>query len=383
MTDVNLAIIGSGYISSRYLQNAPLFKGVKIVAVADIVSELAQAQAARFGVEALSVDAVLRRDNIDAIINLTVPDAHFEVSFAALTAGKHVFSEKPLTVSIPLAHKLVDEAEARNLALAVAPDTFLGPGARASRALITDGTVGRIVAGTAAVMSRGMEHWHPSPTFFFKPGGGPVLDMGPYYITTLVSLLGPVRRVVGMTSIGLPERVVTAAGPLLGQSISVETPTTAFAVLQFAGGALISLTMSWDVFNHALKPIELHGTMGSLRVPDPNFYGGIVQYTEGRGDWISIDTSRQVCGKVNFPDHAPAHANYRMLGVAEFALAIREGRPPRASGRLGLHVLEVLYAVLEAGETGKTIEIEGGAAPDLLAESELSALIVDPAATAG
>ncbi len=170
---------------------------------------------------------------------------------------------------------------------------------------------------------------------------------------------------------------------MTGQSITVETPTTAFAVLQFASGALISLTMSWDVFNHALKPIELHGTQGSLRVPDPNFYGGLVQYTEGRGDWISIDTSQQVCGKVNFPDDAPLHANYRMLGVAEFAEAIRQGRRPRASGQLGLHVLEVLYAVLEAGETGRTVEIEGGAAPEPLSEAELCALIVDPVATAG
>ena len=383
MTDLNIAVIGSGYISSRYLLNAPLFRGVKITAVADILPEAARAQAKRFGTEALSVDEVLKRDDIDAIINLTVPNAHFDVSYAALTAGKHVFSEKPLTVSVAAARRLVAEADARNLTLAVAPDTFLGPGARASRALIMDGKVGPIVAGTAAVMSRGMEHWHPEPTFFFKAGGGPVLDMGPYYITTLVSLLGPVRRVVGMTAIGLPERLVTAAGPMTGQSITVETPTTAFAVLQFAGGALISLTMSWDVFNHALKPIELHGTQGSLRVPDPNFYGGIVQYTEGRGDWISIDTSQQVCGKVNFPDDAPLHANYRMLGVAEFAEAIRQGRQPRASGQLGLHVLEVLYAILEAGETGGAVEIEGGTAPDMLPDDELRALIVDPAATAG
>jgi predicted dehydrogenase len=383
MTDLNIAIIGSGYISSRYLQNAPLFKGFKVTAVADLRPDVAQAQAARFGVEALSVDAVLKRGDIDAVINLTVPNAHFEVSLAALTAGKHVFSEKPLTVSVPLARRLVAEAEARKLTLAVAPDTFLGPGARVARGLIADGTVGRIVAGSAAFMSCGMEHWHPDPTFFFKPGGGPVLDMGPYYITTLVSLLGPVRRVVGMTAIGLPERQVTAPGPMTGKSISVETPTTAFAVLQFAGGALISLTMSWDVFRHALKPIELHGTLGSLRVPDPNFYGGTVQYTEGRGEWIAIDTSHQVCGRVNFPEDEPEHANYRMLGVAEFADAVRGGRRPRASGQLGLHVLDVLYAILEAGETGRTIEIEGGEAPDALPEAELRALIVDPAATAG
>ena len=213
MTDLNIAIVGSGYISSRYLQNAPLFKGVKIVGVADIVAEVAQAQAARFGIEALSVDAALRRDDIHAILNLTVPDAHFDVSFSALTAGKHVFSEKPLAVTVSLGRKLVAEAEARKLALAVAPDTFLGPGARASRALIADGTVGRIVAGNATFMSHGMEHWHPNPTFFFKPGGGPVLDMGPYYVTTLsLRCSGRCGGLAGMTAIGLSERVVTAAG---------------------------------------------------------------------------------------------------------------------------------------------------------------------------
>ncbi|MEJ1161898.1 Gfo/Idh/MocA family protein [Prosthecomicrobium sp. N25] len=383
MSDLTIAVIGAGNISTRYLQNAPLFRGVKIAAVADIVPEAAARQSQRFGVRALSVDEALASDEIQAVINLTVPNAHFAVSMAALSAGKHVFSEKPLTVSVEDGRRLVQEADARGLALSVAPDTFLGPGAQTARRLLEEGKVGRIVAGTATVMSRGMEHWHPNPTFFFKPGGGPVLDLGPYYITTLVAMLGPVRRVVAMTKIGLPERLVTAEGPMKGEKILVETATTAFAVLEFASGVVVSFDASWDVFKHAHKPIELHGTEGSLRVPDPNFFGGLVEYSEGRGDWVGIDTRMEVCGKPNHPDADPLHANYRMLGVAEFAAAIRAGRPPRTSGRLGLHVLEVMYAILEAGETGRQIAIEGGERPAALGEAELRSLLVDPLATAG
>jgi predicted dehydrogenase len=383
MSDLNFAVIGAGVISTRYLQNAPLFKGVRFTAVADIVPEAAKKQADRFGVEALGVEDVLARDDIHAILNLTVPNAHFGVSMAALGAGKHVFSEKPLAVSVEDGRRMVQEAEARGLGLACAPDTFLGPGVRVARELIDNGKVGRIVAGTATVMSRGMEHWHPSPAFFFKPGGGPVLDLGPYYITTLIALIGPVRRVVAMTGIGLPERVVTAEGPMKGQGIVVETPTTAFAVLEFASGAIVSLNLSWDVFKHAHKPIELHGTEGSLRVPDPNFFGGLVEYTEGRGDWIGIDTRHEIGGKPNHPSEADAlHANYRVLGVAEFADAIRAGRPARTSGRLALHALEVMYAILEAGETGRQVAVEGGARPDAITEADMRRLLVDPDATA-
>lgn len=382
MSDLNIAVVGCGNISTRYLQNAPLFRGVKIRAVADIVPEAARRQADRFGHEALTVDQALARPDIDAIINLTVPNAHFDVSMSALSAGKHVFSEKPLTVSVADGRRLVAEADARGLALACAPDTFLGPGARIARKMIDDGKVGRIVAGTASVMSRGMEHWHPNPTFFFQPGGGPVLDLGPYYVTTLVAMIGPVRRVVAMAKIGLPERLVTAEGPMKGERIPVTTPTTIFSVLEFENGATVSFDASWDVFKHAHKPIELHGTEGSIRVPDPNFFGGLVEYAEGRGDWIGIDARGEVCGRPNHPEADPLHANYRMLGVAEFAAAIRAGRPPRTSGRLALHALEVMYAILEAGATGKEIRVEGGAQPAALDEAELRSLLVDPDATA-
>ncbi|MBI1773890.1 MAG: Gfo/Idh/MocA family oxidoreductase [Proteobacteria bacterium] len=382
MSALNLGIIGCGFISTRYLRNAPLFKGVAVRAIGDLKAEVATAQGRTFGVEAVPVDKLLARADIDVVVNLTVPNAHYQVSVAALGAGKHVFSEKPLAVDLAHGKSLNREAERVKRLLGVAPDTILGPGHRLARKLVDEGRIGRVVAGTAFVMSRGMEHWHPDPTFFFKPGGGPVLDVGPYYITALVNLIGPVRRVVAMTGSGLAERLVTAEGPMKGQSIRVETPTTAFAVLEFAQGALVTLNLSWDVFKHGHRPIELHGTEGSLRAPDPNFFGGQVEYTIGRGDWQILDTRSEPLGLPNYPDDNPLYANYRMLGVAELAAAAAAGRQNRASGRLGLHVLDVMQAILAAGATGKPVTIEGGERPEAMSDEEIRALLVDPASVA-
>ena len=175
--------------------------------------EAAAAAASRYDVEALSVDELLAHDDIHLVVNLTIPNAHYGVSLAALTAGKHVFSEKPLSIDFHQGRKLVDEAEARNLRLGCAPDTFLGGGGRLARRLVDEGAVGRVLSGTAFLMSHGMEHWHPDPEFFFKPGGGPILDMAPYYLSALVNLIGPVKRVLAMSSIGFDERIVTAESP--------------------------------------------------------------------------------------------------------------------------------------------------------------------------
>jgi predicted dehydrogenase len=386
MSTFGLGVIGCGVISTTYLRNAPLFKGVAIRAVTDVRPEAAKAQADKFKVDAVSMDAMLSRKDIDGVINLTVPNAHFEVSKAALNAGKHVFSEKPITVTGQEAKALCDLADQKKLSLAVAPDTFLGPGHQLARKLIDDGKIGRVVAGTVSFLTRGMEHWHPDPTFFFKPGGGPVLDMGPYYITALVNLIGPVRRVIALTSMGLPERVVTAAGPMLGKSIKVETPTTVFGALQFESGALVSLNLSWDAFKHSARPIELHGTAGSMRVPDPNFFGGIVEVSEGRGDWQAHDTVTSPLGKLNHQAGGVGPmvaANYRMLGVTEMAAAIKAGRAPRASGRLAQHALDVMEAILKAGETGRVVEVSGGVRPAALSTADVTALLVDAKAVAG
>ncbi len=227
-----------------------------------------------------------------------------------------------------------------------------------------------MLAGTAFVMSHGMEHWHPDPEFFFKKGGGPVLDVGPYYITALVNLLGPVARVHSVTSTGFPERVVTSEGPRKGFRIKVETPTTAFALLEFSAGAQIVFGASWDVWKESHPPIELYGTEGTLLAPDPNFYGGIVRTSERSGDWIAHDSTDMPLGRDNWPTDQPREANYRALGVADMAAAHRTGKPHHADGGLALHVLEVMEAVVNGGST----EIAAAGRPPAFSEEDAAKL---------
>ena len=357
MRDLGVGIIGCGVISGIYMRNMPLFKGIKLRGCADQRAEAAQRQAAEFGTEAMTVDQMLKHPEIDIVVNLTIPAAHFAVSHAALTAGKHVFAEKPLCVSVEDGRRLIAEADARGLKIGCAPDTFLGAGGRLARQMIDDGKIGRVLAGTAILMSHGMEHWHPDPEFFFKPGGGPILDLGPYYIGALVNLLGPVKRVQALSNIGFADRIVTAEGPRKGDSIRVEVATTVMALLQFASGTQVALDMSWDIWKHGHPPIELYGTEGSMRVPDPNFFGGTIEFTERDGDWQSASSAGMTYGKPNWrspawPATRPDQANYRCLGLAELALSATTGAPHRSSGRLALHVLEAMHAILVAGETG-------------------------------
>lgn len=362
MRELGVGIVGCGVISSVYMLNMPLFRGIELRACADLRKDAAAAQATKFGIESTDIDTLMKRDDIDIIVNLTVPNAHFSVSYAALTAGKHVFGEKPLTVSVEDGRRLLAEADARGLAIGCAPDTFLGAGGRLARRFVDEGRVGRILAGSAFLLSHGMEHWHPDPEFFFKPGGGPILDVGPYYIGALVNLLGPVRRVQAQASMGFAERVVTAKGPREGHKIAVETPTTVMALLDFADGAQVTLAMSWDVWKHGHPAIELYGTEGSMRVPDPNFFGGKVEFTMRDGDWQSEDSSTMCFGKPNWrspswPTSRPMQANYRCLGLAELARSVTEGTVHRSSGRLALHVLEVMHAILQAAETHAIIDV--------------------------
>ena len=385
MRDLGVGIIGCGIISTVYMQNMPLFAGVKLVACADMRAEAAQAQAEKFGIQARRVDALLASDDIDIVINLTIPNAHFAVSHAALTAGKHVFGEKPLTTSLDDARRLVAEAESRNLLIGCAPDTFLGAGGRLARRFIDEGTVGKILSGTAMLMSHGMEHWHPDPEFFYKPGGGPILDLGPYYLGALVNLLGPIASVQAQGSIGFAERIVTAAGPRTGDAIKVETLTTITALLSFVSGAQISLMMSWDVWKHAHPAIELYGTEGSMRVPDPNFFGGVIDYTARDGDWQQADSSTMIFGapnwrSPNWPASRASQANYRCLGLAELARAATTGTPHRSSGKLALHVLEAMYGLLEAAETGRSVKIETVIERPLALTDDEAAGLLRPAA---
>ena len=377
MRRLGIGVIGCGNISMTYLRNAALFPGVELRACADLSADLAQQRAAEYGIRVEPVEALLAAEDVDLVLNLTVPNAHYGVSMAALTAGKHVFTEKPLAASVKEGRALVAEARRRHLALGSAPDTFLGAAGRLARRLMDEGVIGRPVAGTAFMMGRGMEHWHPNPQFYYQPGGGPVLDMGPYYLTMLVNLLGPVRQVMAMSSIGSPERVITAPGPNSGASFAVGTPTTVMALLEFVGGATVTLGMSWDVFRHGNYPIELHGTLGSMRLPDPDTFGGTISVSSSGGDWEETATDDLLHGQLNWPYAAPDRANYRMLGVADMARAIATGVEPRASGDLALHVLEIMEAILEAGGSGQAVSVPVGAARSAaLSEADAAALQV-------
>ena len=355
MENLGIGIIGCGNISTSYLRLAPLFKGLEVRAVADINMDAARARAAEFGTRALSVDDLLAAKDVDIIINLTVPDAHFGVSKRILEAGKHAYSEKPLVLTLEQGVTLRDLARAKGLSVGCAPDTFLGGAHQQARALLDEGRVGDIIAGAAAVQNHGMEAWHPNPDFFFLPGAGPMLDLGPYYVANLINLLGPVRRVGALTSIPETERTINN-GPRLGEKVPVKTPTNIHALLEFVSGATIQLSTSWDVWHHKRNHFELYGTEGTLYVPDPNFFGGAVEVGGKDGSLTKIEPWDHPFGKNN-QDHpkAGALANYRTAGLADMAVAHMEGREHRCSLERTLHGVEVMTACIQSGESGQFV----------------------------
>lgn len=353
-----VGIIGCGNISAAYLANAKLFKTFAFMACSDLNPTAAAARAAEFGIEALSVDDLLQRPDIDIVLNLTIPSVHAEVSNRALCAGKHVYTEKPLATSVADGEGLVRLAERQKLLICSAPDTVLGPGTQLARRLIAEGLVGDIVTGTAATMSIGMEHWHPNPAFFYQKGGGPLLDLGPYYMGALTTLLGPVNSVYAHGRIGRKERLVTAAGSQQGKTISVDTLTSINALLTFVNGAIVTLTTSWDVWRHGLPPIELHGTLGSLRSPDPNWFGGVVETAAGRGGWVASDTRAMTFGEPNYAWDGSGYANYRGLGLADMSKAIATGCQPRCTGSFALHALRAMLGILESADKDKVVKID-------------------------
>ena len=372
---LGVGIIGTGNISTTYMRNAALFPGVRLVACADISAGSALARATEYGIRDVTADALLADPEVDLVLNLTIPAAHVEVSFAALSAGKHVFTEKPLATTAADGRRLVAEASARGLLLGSAPDTFLGAAGRRARRLVDEGVIGRPVAGTAFMLGRGMEHWHPNPQFYYQPGGGPLFDMGPYYLTMLVNLLGPVASVQAVATKGQEERVVTAKGPFSGKAFAVGTPMTILSLLSFANGAVVSFGTSWDVFRHSNHPIELHGTAGWLRLPDPDTFGGTVSLSASGADWRDHPSDAALYGALNLPFDAPDRANYRMLGVADLAGALADARPPRASGALALHVLEVMEAIMRAAEDRAAVTVpDTDERPALLGEDEAATL---------
>ncbi|MBB5751584.1 Gfo/Idh/MocA family protein [Prosthecomicrobium pneumaticum] len=381
MRDLKIGVVGCGNIAGTYLRNAALFRGVRLTACADVVHEAAERRAAEFGLRALPVGALLADPEVDLVLNLTIPAAHFDVSLGALSAGKHVFTEKPLAVTAAEGRRLVEEAAARGLAIGSAPDTFLGAAGRLARRLIDEGAIGKPVAGTAFMMTRGMEHWHPNPQFYYQRGGGPVLDMGPYYLTMLVNLLGPARRVTAFATSGEAERLITADGPFKNTTFAVGTPTTVMSVVEFVAGAVVTVGMSWDVFRHGQHPIELHGTAGSLRLPDPDTFGGTVELSRRGAAWEEHSTAQMLHGVINWPFGAPDRANYRMIGIADLARGLADGRPPRASGALALHVLEIMEGILASAEADRPVTLPAAEIrPAALGEGEAAGLMAEPVA---
>ena len=350
MSQLKAGIIGVGNISGIYLKNltSVFSRYVDLVGCSDILTDRAPNAAKEWGLHKIyaSPEQLLADDDIDIVVNLTIPNAHYEVCAAAVEAGKHVYVEKPLCIDLDEARRLLELAEKKGVRVGGAPDTFLGGGIQTCRKLIDDGWIGKPIAATAFMVGHGHESWHPAPEFYYKLGGGPMFDMGPYYLTALVNLIGPIQRVGGATRITFPQRTITSQ-PLYGTVIDVDVPTHVVGTLEFAGGAIGTIITSFDIWASNLPRIEIYGTEGSLSVPDPNTFGGpIAMRRPGDDSWHEIPFS-----------HA-YRENSRGLGVAEMADAIMNDRPHRASGELTGHVLEVMHGIHIAAESGSRYDLK-------------------------
>jgi predicted dehydrogenase len=342
---LSVGIVGCGTISSIYAQAGQRFPILTIAACADLDPARAEALAAQHGIpRACSVADLLSDPTIALVINLTIPDAHAVVGLAALEAGKSLYNEKPLAISRADAQRMLDLAAEKGLRVGCAPDTFLGGGLQTCRALIDAGTIGQPVAAHAAILGSGPESWHHNPDFFFRTGAGPLFDMGPYYLTALSTLLGPARTVSGSTRITHAERTI-GAGPRQGERIAVTTPTHVTALIEY-DTAVATLTASFDTAEGYTPQLVIYGSAGSLRLPDPNTFGGPVQVRRTGGEWEDVPI-----------DHGYIE-NSRGIGVADMAYAMYEGRPHRASGELAYHVLDIMHAVYESAETGRRIDVQ-------------------------
>jgi predicted dehydrogenase len=345
---LRIGLVGAGYISGQYLRTLPRLPGLTLVKVADLDAERARLVASQTpGAVAVTPAELFAADDVDLVLNLTLPLAHAEVVLAAIAGGKHVYSEKPLAADTAQARELLAAAERAGLRLGCAPDTVLGTGIQTARAALDAGEIGRPIAATAFMTTPGHERWHPAPEFYYRPGGGPLFDMGPYYLTALVTLLGPVRRVIGMSAAPRDTRVI-GSGPRAGESFAVEVATHVTGVLEHANGALTTLIMSFDVWHAQLPRIELYGTEGSLAVPDPNSFDGTVRIRRagpGEDAWPDLPASG------GYPNAA------RGYGVADMARAIADGTEHRANGELAFHVLEVMESLLASAQTGAAADI--------------------------
>ena len=343
----NVGIVGAGNISEIYLKNlTTVFGNVNVIGIADLVVERAQERAEKFGVGAFSVEELLAHPDVEIVVNLTIPAAHAQIASEAIANGKSAYNEKPLAINREDGKRLLGEAAAKGVLVGSAPDTFLGGGLQSARKYLDDGIIGEPVAVSAQMLGHGMESWHPDPYFFFQPGAGPLFDVGVYYVQALASILGPVARVSSLSRASFSERTVES-GPKTGDKITVNTPTHIMSSIQFENGVVGNLGASFDVWETNHSTLVIYGSDGTLRLPDPNTFGGPIQLLKAGGkEWSELPLTY---GNTE---------NSRGLGVWDMANALQTGEKARANGELGYHVLDIMASVLESGENGHHVDVK-------------------------
>jgi predicted dehydrogenase len=348
METVKVGVVGCGAISTAYFTHAKNFPILEMAACADLDMDKARTQGEKFAIpKVCSVQELMRDKSIEIVLNLTVPKAHAPIAIEALRKGKHTYSEKPLGINRKEGEKIIKLAEEKKLYVGCAPDTVLGSGIQMARKLIDDGAIGRPVVATAYMMCRGHESWHPNPEFYYEVGGGPVFDMGPYYLTALLNLLGPAKRLNAMASISFPQRTITSE-PKKGKKIKVETPTHISGAMEFQNGAVGTMIMSFDTYfapHDRAQPITIYGEKGTMKVPDPNGFDGPVHIRMAADkDWVEVPSSF-------------VKGYGRAVGLADMAYAIRSGRKARCNGEQALAVLDLMQGLLDAADKGRDIAI--------------------------
>ena len=356
-----VGLIGCGHISETYFKAEKYFNNIKIVKCADINLINAKKCAKINKIKALTVKELLKDKEIEIILNLTIPKAHHQVAKQALTNGKHVYSEKPLAINFKDGQELLRLSKKKKLYIGNAPDTFLGGGIQKSKELVDKKIIGKINLGNAIFAFPGVQSYHPNPEpWFAKKEGGPVIDMGPYYLTALVNLLGPAKKVSGSVIKGVKRRTI-GIGPRKNKTFKVECPTTYLSTITFESGTVIRLTLSFDVIAHQRNHIELYGDKGSIIVPDPNMFGGSVfTCLELGSEWTEHETHNLELGKINIKsqssraNESPTNANYRGAGLSEMAYAIENKIEHMCNGELSLHVLDIIQSIMRSAKLKKT-----------------------------
>ena len=377
-----IGLIGCGHISETYFRSQNYFNNINIVACADINIEAANKCAQEYNIEAKSVDELLADGEIDVVLNLTNPTSHYETIKKTLLSNKHSYCEKPLSISFEQGKELFDVANEKNLYLGNAPDTFLGGGGQLTKQIIDSGEVGEIKLGNFIFAFPGVQSWHPNPEPWFQEGGGPVLDMGPYFFTMLVNLLGSAKSVRAQATTVSEYRKI-GEGPKKGNKFKVEIPTSYMVVIEFNNKTKIQGFISFDVINHQRNHMEFYGTKGSIIGPDPNMFGGpiLVSLREG-GEWKEHSTENMKLGKTNIfnqsgrSNEAPTNANYRGVGLSEMIYSIENNKKHRCNGELALHVLDIIDSTILAAKTSKQTKMRTSCEkPRYFSEEEISSLI--------